>query len=292
MPAPFAITSNTTELPVWVCDDQGNVIQSGTLTLRSGMTISGSTTVIGNQTVTGTLTVGARETITGSDAGGLLLVTNGSATTTGTIATVEATNTSVAYATSVAGDTNPRWQVDSTGKMSWGPGNAALDAFMLRLQTNVLQLPDTRLQINRASATSPGLSLQVDNDTNDRLSIRVDGRLSWGPGNTAADTNLYRFAAHVVATDDNISLQQAGRGFQVKEGTNAKMGTAVLAAGTATVSTTAVAATSRVFLTSQVDGGAPGFLRVSTRVAGTSFTITSSSGTDTSTVAWLIFDPS
>ena len=39
-------------------------------------------------------------------------------------------------------------------------------------------------------------------------------------------------------------------------------------------------------------GGAPGFLRISARSAGTSFTITSSSGTDTSTVARLIVESS
>jgi len=39
------------------------------------------------------------------------------------------------------------------------------------------------------------------------------------------------------------------------------------------------------------DGGTPGWLRVSARTPGTSFTITSSSGTDTSTVAYQIFEP-
>jgi hypothetical protein len=41
----------------------------------------------------------------------------------------------------------------------------------------------------------------------------------------------------------------------------------------------------------ELSAGTPGWLRVSARVAGTSFTITSSSGTDTSTVAWLIAEP-
>lgn len=75
------------------------------------------------------------------------------------------------------------------------------------------------------------------------------------------------------------------------EGTNARMGTATLSAGTATVNTNVVTANSRILLTSQVDGGTPGFLRVSARTADTSFTITSSSATDTSTVAWVILEP-
>jgi hypothetical protein len=70
------------------------------------------------------------------------------------------------------------------------------------------------------------------------------------------------------------------------------MGTATLVAGTVTVSNTSVTANSRVFLTSQVDGGTPGWLRVSARTAGTSFTITSWSSSDTSTVAWMAVQPS
>ena len=105
------------------------------------------------------------------------------------------------------------------------------------------------------------------------------------------DTNLYRSAANILATDDDFSILTVGKGLNVAEGTNARMGASVLVNGTVTVSTTAVTANSRIFLTSQVDGGTVGFLRVSGRTAGTSFTITSSSATDTSTVAWIIFEP-
>lgn len=91
--------------------------------------------------------------------------------------------------------------------------------------------------------------------------------------------------------DGNLLIQQAGKGLRVKEGSNAKQGTATLSAGSVTVSNTSVTANSRIFLTSQSDGGTPGWLRVSARSAGTSFTITSSSGSDTSTVAYEIFEP-
>ncbi len=91
--------------------------------------------------------------------------------------------------------------------------------------------------------------------------------------------------------DGNFLIQQAGKGLRVKEGSNAKQGTATLSGGSATVSNTSVTANSRIFLTSQSDGGTPGWLRVSARLAGASFTITSSSGSDTSTVAYEIFEP-
>lgn len=68
-------------------------------------------------------------------------------------------------------------------------------------------------------------------------------------------------------------------------------GNAVLVAGTKTVSTPLVTANSVIQLTSQIDGGTPGWLRVSARTAATSFTITSSSATDTSTVGWQIVEP-
>jgi len=89
----------------------------------------------------------------------------------------------------------------------------------------------------------------------------------------------------------NIDVQSAGSGLRVAEGANAKQGTGTLVGGTLTVANTSVTANSRIFITSQVDGGTPGFLRVSARTAGTSFTVTSSSGTDTSTFAYEIYEP-
>lgn len=71
----------------------------------------------------------------------------------------------------------------------------------------------------------------------------------------------------------------------------ARAGSAVLAAGSKVVATTAIGASSMVFVTSNFPGGTPGDVRVSARTAGSSFTITSSSGTDTSEVAWFIVNP-
>lgn len=99
------------------------------------------------------------------------------------------------------------------------------------------------------------------------------------------------FNSTQLQANGSISSIAQGSGYRTAEGSNCKQGTATLVAGTATVANTAVTASSRIFLTSQADGGAPGFLRVSARTVGTSFTITSSSGTDTSTVAYEIFEP-
>jgi hypothetical protein len=115
--------------------------------------------------------------------------------------------------------------------------------------------------------------------------------MEWGSGALTRDVNLYRANADILATDDDFAINVAGKGLKVKEGSNAKMGTATLVAGAATVNTSVVTATSRIFLTVQTAGGTQGHLRISARTAGTSFTITSTSATETSTVAWLIVEP-
>jgi len=66
-------------------------------------------------------------------------------------------------------------------------------------------------------------------------------------------------------------------------------GLAVLVGGTVTVTTTAVTSTTIILLSRKVSGGTLGNLTW-TVTSGTSFTITSSSGTDTSTVAYLAFE--
>jgi hypothetical protein len=84
----------------------------------------------------------------------------------------------------------------------------------------------------------------------------------------------------------------ASGGLTVKEGANAKQGVATLVAGTVTVSNTSITATSRIQLTVQSLGTvtAPKAIAVTARVAGTSFTITSADNTDTSVVAYEIFE--
>ncbi len=135
------------------------------------------------------------------------------------------------------------------------------------------------------------MGLQGTGDTQDHYTMDYDGKQQWGSGTANADCALGRSAAGILSVSlGSLSVTTAGQGLAVKEGSNAKQGTATLVAGAATVANTSVTATSRIFLTSQADGGTPGFLRVSTRTAGTSFTITSSSGTDTSTVAYEIFE--
>lgn len=73
--------------------------------------------------------------------------------------------------------------------------------------------------------------------------------------------------------------------------TTPRRGTAVLVAGTVTVALPSVTAATHILLTIQTPGGTVGAVYVSARTAGTSFVITSTSATDTSTVAWAAVEP-
>lgn len=112
-------------------------------------------------------------------------------------------------------------------------------------------------------------------------------------GGTINGGNL-GLAGSLNVTLGNVDVSFAGLGLKVAEGSNAKQGTFVLSgAATTVVANTSVTATSRIFLTCQTLGTvtAASTLAVSARSAGTSFTVTPSQATDTSTIAFEIFEP-
>lgn len=159
--------------------------------------------------------------------------------------------------------------------------------------TNTASGPsDADLVVIGQTSGDRGIGVRTTGDTFSRVLFGTDGSQKQSPGNAGADVTQIRTGAALFGlTATDLDVNTSGHGLRVAEGSNAKQGTATLAAGTVTVSNTAVTANSRIFLTSQADGGTPGFVRVSARVAGTSFTITSSSGTDTSTIAYEIIEP-
>lgn len=132
--------------------------------------------------------------------------------------------------------------------------------------------------------------VMISTDSTERIRVTSGGDV--GIASTSPVSKL-AVTGTITATSGDISLATLGQKFKIIEGGNASMGTVTLSGGaTTTVSTTAITATSRIFLTSQSDGGTPGFLRVTARNAGTDFTITSSTGPlDTSIVAWILMEP-
>lgn len=97
-----------------------------------------------------------------------------------------------------------------------------------------------------------------------------------------------------VESTGQVALQTVGAGLSIAEGSNAKMGTCTLVAGTCTFTTTAVTANSRIFCTAQSLGTvtAGQGIAVSARTAGTSYTVTSGSAIDTSVIACMLVEPS
>lgn len=257
---------------------------------------------------------------------------SGDITFTGTVNLDAATVTSGAQAITVAaagtdaisvdvtGDSVVRYVVNGDGFLQWGPGNAALDTNLFR--NGVARLASNgRFESVRAASTNMAFAAFVTGDSFTRLSVDAAGLMVWGDGAGAGDTNLYRSAANTLKTDDAliitghtemstaqtsgsftffsgsnaaVDLSTAGGGIAITEGANCRMGVATLVGGTVTVNNTSVTANTRIFLTVQTLGtvATPQAVHADAVVAGTSFDITSADGTDTSTIAWLLFEPS
>jgi hypothetical protein len=211
-------------------------------------------------------------------------------------------------------DANPSIYIASNGSINWGAGGAtAVDTNLYRGGVSLLRTDDDfavgthtgvvggqgmfvqslgRIVLGRLATTNSIFQAGVNGDTAEhRFSIFADGKHEWGDGALTRDTNLYRLSPDILGTDDDFAINVAGKGLRVKEGSNAKMGTATLVAGAVTISTTAVTANSRIFYSVNVAGGTQGILRVSARTAGTSFVITSTSGTETSSIVWMLVEP-
>lgn len=150
--------------------------------------------------------------------------------------------------------------------------------------------------ITRSGATWSDnvINTRVTGDAFDRFALFADGSLRWGDGtSTPGDVSLSYTDTNDISIDSgNLRFGTTGYGVQFQETTNGRMGTTTLVGGTKVVANTSVTASSRIFLTCQTASGTQGFLRVAAKVAGTSFTITSTSTTDTSVIAWVIFEPS
>lgn len=147
----------------------------------------------------------------------------------------------------------------------------------------------TGLVMNTALTTSPAITGAIASATNP---VFIPQRGTANTGYSGDSTNLYGVVGGVKVCTMNAN-GVATIGFSATEGSNAKQGIATLTAGTVVVSNTSVTANSRIFLTAQSLGTVtvPSALCVSARTAGTSFTILASDATDTSVIAYEIFEP-
>lgn len=150
-----------------------------------------------------------------------------------------------------------------------------------------------RLSIRADTATSNGIAFNVaGTSSNDDCRIAGDGTIAWGPGTSGRDVSWGRQGATTVGTpDSDIQIGLAGKTLKVKSGTNAKAGTtSAMVSGSTTVNTTAITANSVVVASLKTAGGTVGAPFVSAVTPGTSFTLKSTSGTDTSVYNWIILE--
>jgi len=142
--------------------------------------------------------------------------------------------------------------------------------------------------------TTPVITLNVPNaSTTARGVITTGVQNLTGVKSFASNTLIKTTTDNTVdalQVNGNLNLTTAGNKIKITTGSNASAGTATLVAGTIVVSTTAVTASSIILLTAQDTGVSTGNLRVSAKSAATSFTILSTSLTDTCTVGWLIIN--
>jgi hypothetical protein len=119
--------------------------------------------------------------------------------------------TDPALTTSYTGgvDSTPRFQVDASGAHAWGTGSAAVDTTLYRGAPDNLKTDDA-FTIERIAGTNDALMVQLVGDAQSRFKVAASGGLAWGDGTAARDTNLYRSAADILATDDRLNIVRQG----------------------------------------------------------------------------------
>lgn len=306
-----ATVTQTTDFELATVNGKITLDSATTIELEGATNITGNTTVTGtcgitgNSTITGTFGVTGNTTITGSldttsvvdvnYGGECLRIGADSGATTRTNATNKfARITAPHYLTAEENTLLLEAENSSTANVVTiggrdGSFNAATDVYIAAAANNT-----TLTGTNIARFDSDGVELLSGNvllptpatigNATQAAAITING---------AAVTAYGNFATTNGNITSNGGYVGADKGLQVTEGSNAYMGAATLSGGAVTVNTTAVTANSRIFLSIQsLDTVAtPMAIGVTARVAGTSFTITSEDGTDTSVIAWMIVEP-
>jgi len=118
----------------------------------------------------------------------------------------------------VSGDPYPRFTIEASGKLQWGPGNIGLDIALSRANGNMLQLMDSFLLWNGlmiAMRNNLGDSSYVSGHTSDtygRFDVRASGDIYLGIGSIAPETRLFRRAANIINIPGRIEAGSLGVG--------------------------------------------------------------------------------
>lgn len=97
-------------------------------------------------------------------------------------------------------ETDEFWRFDADGRF------VIVDEDGDNLITLFRDNESVHLAITISTPDGHAVRLKVVNDPFNRLTIQPDGKLLWGAGSTAADTNLYRAGADELKTDDGLTV--------------------------------------------------------------------------------------
>ena len=208
--------------------------------LANGSSVVGTTDsqTLTNKTL-GATTVTGDVTVTVNDAvNPLVTITQQNATpASASMRLVAAAAAQPISAIRVTGDTVNRYQIDSNGKIQWGPGGStAVDTDLYRGGVGLVQTDNsfqsstlaasssqaaggvTKVTNTHSGPTAPNVQFiaqasadsvagfQVTADTNWRHTVDSNGKLAWGSGSGATDTDLYRNASANLATDNTLGV--------------------------------------------------------------------------------------
>lgn len=111
-----------------------------------------------------------------------------------------------------------------------------------------------------------------------------------GVSNFTTQGSITSTAGDITASNGNLNLGTAGNKLNIATGTNSSTGvTSAMVAGAVTVATTACTASSIILYSRKTTGGTAGQVSITAQSSG-SFTLTSSSNTETSTFNYLIIN--
>lgn len=243
----------------------------------------------------------------GTTAPASLTEIQGGLTTSGAILTLGTKEPSVVlndvlgrinfYAPLDAAGTDANLVAGSIATVAEGTFSATSNASSLIFQTGASETATTKLTLSSTGVLTlvngEALNNTVDGTVNvtdgsNSLMTIVDAGTT---GNVTATGTLTATLGAITASNGNVVLGTAGNGFQIKEGSNARMGTATLSGGTIAVSNTSAATGDRIFI-QRVSGTAAEFGHLSYTISnGVSFTVNSTDAQDDSVVNWLIIKP-
>lgn len=113
-----------------------------------------------------------------------------------------------AFSTMQNTDTGARFVIRYDGLIAIGPGNSTTDITLARNTKNQFLISNGSggkgsVRIKGSAATDLALETYYGGSVVP-FQILSNGKLQWGPGNAAIDTNLYRDSAGTLKTDGNI----------------------------------------------------------------------------------------